>query len=137
MDEAEHCHRLVFIQNGRLAAVGSPEEIKKEKMDGQVLEIDCSNVATAVKILRDAGLFQEVALYGAQIHVVTDNPQGHGPIHQAKIKELLTAQDITIHGMAVIEPSLEDVFIASVRNSKPSRSSNEKPPRSSNMDMDT
>jgi ABC-2 type transport system ATP-binding protein len=126
MDEAEHCHRLVFIQNGRLAAVGSPEEIKKEKMDGQVLEIDCSNVATAVKILRESGLFQEVALYGAQIHVVTDNPLAH----QEKIKELLAAQDITIHSMAVIEPSLEDVFIASVRSAQPDA----RPPRSSQSD---
>jgi ABC-2 type transport system ATP-binding protein len=119
MDEAEHCHRLVFIQNGRLAAVGSPEAIKQEKMDGQVLEIDCSDVATTVKRLRDSGLFQEVALYGAQIHVVTDNPLAH----QEKIKELLAGDGITIHNLAVIEPSLEDVFIASVRNSKPPRSS--------------
>jgi ABC-2 type transport system ATP-binding protein len=120
MDEAEHCHRLVFIQNGQLAAAGSPEEIKKEKMDGQVLEIDCTDVETAVKIMRDSGLFQEVALYGAQIHVVTDNPL----MHQKKIKEMLTAKAITLHSMAAIEPSLEDVFIASVRNSKPPRSSN-------------
>jgi ABC-2 type transport system ATP-binding protein len=112
MDEAEHCHRLVFIQNGRLAAVGSPEAIKKEKMDGQVLEIDCTDVATAVKTMRDSSLFQEVALYGAQIHVVTDNPLAH----QEKIKELLGAKGITIHNIAVIEPSLEDVFIASVRS---------------------
>ena len=115
MDEAEHCHRLVFIQNGCLAAIGSPEEIKQEKMDGQVLEIDCSDVTTAVIILRDSGLFQEVALYGAQIHVVTNNVMAH----EGKIKELLAAQDISIHNMAVIEPSLEDVFIASARNADP------------------
>ncbi len=118
MDEAEHCHRLVFIQNGRLAAIGSPEEIKKEKMDGQVLEIDCSDETAAVRILRDSGLFREVALYGAQIHVVTENALAH----QEKIKELLATEEIAIHTMAVIEPSLEDAFIASVRNSKPSRS---------------
>jgi ABC-2 type transport system ATP-binding protein len=121
MDEAEHCHRLVFIENGRLAAVGSPEEIKKEKMHGQVLEIDCSNVEAAVKILRDSSLFQEVALYGAQIHIVTNDPLAH----QEKIKALLAAEKITIHSIAAIEPSLEDVFIASVRNSKPLGSSNE------------
>ena len=120
MDEAEHCHRLVFIQNGRLAAIGSPEEIKQEKMDGQVLEIDCSDVSTAVKILREANLFQEVSLYGAQIHVVSDNALAH----QEKVQELRVAEGITIQEMAVIEPSLEDVFIASARNSKPSRSSN-------------
>jgi ABC-2 type transport system ATP-binding protein len=116
MDEAEHCHRLVFIQNGRLAAMGSPEEIKKEKMDGQVLEIDCSNVTAAVTILREANLFQEVALYGAQIHVVIDNAQAHQEKASSRIRELLAAEDITVEGIAVIEPSLEDVFIASVRN---------------------
>jgi ABC-2 type transport system ATP-binding protein len=116
MDEAEHCHRLVFIQNGRLAAMGSPEEIKKEKMDGQVLEIDCSNVTAAVTILREANLFQEVALYGAQIHVVINNAQAHQEKASSRIRELLAAEDITVEGIAVIEPSLEDVFIASVRN---------------------
>jgi ABC-2 type transport system ATP-binding protein len=32
MDEAEHCHRLAFIQRGKLIAYGSPEEIKREKI---------------------------------------------------------------------------------------------------------
>jgi ABC-2 type transport system ATP-binding protein len=112
MDEAEHCHRLVFIQNGRLAAIGSPEEIKNEKMDGQVLEIESLDTSKAVTILRDSGLFQEVSLYGAQIHAVTNNPLAR----QERIKELLAAEDITVQQIAVIEPSLEDVFIASVRN---------------------
>ncbi|MGD2179002.1 MAG: AAA family ATPase, partial [Anaerolineae bacterium] len=39
MDEAEHCHRLALIQRGAMIACGSPEEIKHEKMKGQVLEI--------------------------------------------------------------------------------------------------
>ncbi|MFC1997209.1 ABC transporter ATP-binding protein [Chloroflexota bacterium] len=31
MDEAEHCHRLAFIQRGEIIAYGSPKEIKDEK----------------------------------------------------------------------------------------------------------
>ncbi|MCA9922728.1 MAG: ABC transporter ATP-binding protein, partial [Anaerolineales bacterium] len=69
MDEAEHCHRLSFIQNGRLVAIGSPEEIKRDKMSGQVLEIECIAPDAAMKLLRDSKLFEEVALYGALIHV--------------------------------------------------------------------
>ena len=31
MDEAEHCHRLAFIQRGRLTAYGTPKEIKRDR----------------------------------------------------------------------------------------------------------
>ena len=111
MDEAEHCHRLSFIQRGKLVAIGSPEEIKQEKMRGQVLEIDCNEPGTAVKILRGSKLFEEVALYGALIHVVAEDVADFQP----QIKQLLQKEDVAIRSMDVIMPSLEDVFIASAR----------------------
>ena len=43
MDEAEHCHRLAFIQHGKIIAYGSPTEIKRNMMKGQVLEISSPN----------------------------------------------------------------------------------------------
>ncbi|MCB9422477.1 MAG: ABC transporter ATP-binding protein [Ardenticatenaceae bacterium] len=114
MDEAEHCHRLAFIQNGRLAAIGSPEEIKQEKMRGQVLEIDCSAPDVAMKTLREAKMFAEVALYGALIHVVAEDVA----VFRPQIEELLQKENITVRSMDVIVPSLEDVFIATVSEEK-------------------
>ncbi|MFQ5399608.1 MAG: ATP-binding cassette domain-containing protein [Anaerolineae bacterium] len=111
MDEAEHCHRLSFIQRGALVAIGSPEEIKREKMRGQVLEIDCSAPDIAMQTLRSVNLFEEVALYGALIHLVAENVEEHKP----QIEQLLQTENITIRNMEKILPSLEDVFIASVR----------------------
>ena len=117
MDEAEHCHRLSFIQRGKLVAIGSPEEIKQEKMQGQVLEIDCDEPGTAVSMLREAKLFAEVALYGALIHVVAENVADF----QLQIEQLLQKESITIRSMDVIMPSLEDVFIASAREQEENR----------------
>ena len=111
MDEAEHCHRLSFIQRGKLVAIGSPEEIKQKKMRGEVLEIDCDRPGTAVKSLRESHLFEEVALYGALIHVVAEDVAEFQP----QIKQLLQIEGVTIRMMDVIMPSLEDVFIASAR----------------------
>lgn len=110
MDEAEHCHRLAFIQHGSLVAIGSPEEIKAQKMQGQVLEIDSSAPELAVSILRRADLFSEVSLYGAQIHVVASDVASY----ESRIEELLEEESIKVQSMQVIAPSLEDVFIASV-----------------------
>ena len=111
MDEAEHCNRLAFIQRGRLAALGSPEEIKLEKMRGQVMEIDCAAPEVAMGLQRETDLFDEVSLYGALIHVVAEGAEAHRPRVIAVIKEA----GVEIRSVEIIAPSLEDVFIASVR----------------------
>jgi ABC-2 type transport system ATP-binding protein len=115
MDEAEHCQSLVFIQRGTLVAQGSPEEIKVTQMRGEVVEIDCNNEADqAIPLLRGLNIFEEVALYGALIHVVTNNPAEHIPL----IKKTLTEHGLQINSIDRIAPSLEDVFISSAREAE-------------------
>ncbi len=116
MDEAEHCHRLAFIQRGKLIARGSPEEIKRDMMRGQVLEIAPSNTAKAVKILRaarEAGRLplEEVAMYGPLVHVVAPDMERH----QESIAAELVRAGVEPGAMDIIEPSLEDVFIECMR----------------------
>ncbi len=111
MDEAEHCHRLAFIQNGRIVALGSPAEVKNKVMRGHVLEIDCDDPARALSRLRLLDGLDEVALYGARLHVVADGIAAR----QSEIEDVLVGAGIQVHRMDVIPPSLEDAFIASVR----------------------
>jgi ABC-2 type transport system ATP-binding protein len=116
MDEAEHCHQLAFIHNGHLIAHGSPSEIKATMMRGEVLEIAPDNAAQAVALLRAAQAagqlaVEEVALYGSQVHVAGEAIGDR----QAQIVEILSAGGVNPGGMAIIAPSLEDVFIANVR----------------------
>ncbi|MFQ5612814.1 MAG: ATP-binding cassette domain-containing protein [Anaerolineae bacterium] len=114
MDEAEHCQRLAFIQRGRLVAAGSPQEIKSKQMPGEVLEIDCWPTEKAMPALRRMEVFEEVALYGALIHVVT--PEGvRAETQMPDIRRILAESGVSVRGIARIAPSLEDVFIASVR----------------------
>jgi len=114
MDEAEHCQSLAFIQRGRLVAMGSPQEIKDREMHGQVLEIDCDQPDIAILALRQMALFAEVALYGALVHVVTEDPDAHQPL----IERTLYQEGVHVTAIDRIVPSLEDVFIASVRRQR-------------------
>lgn len=115
MDEAEHCQDLAFIQRGNLVATGSPEEVKLTQMHGDVVEIDCNNNADqAISILRQMNLFEEVALYGSLIHVVTNDVQAHIPL----IRKTLAEHDLEIISIDRIAPSLEDVFISSAREAE-------------------
>jgi ABC-2 type transport system ATP-binding protein len=116
MDEAEHCHRLAFIQRGKLIACGSPEEIKREMMHGQVLEISPSDTEGAIKVLRAARTsgrlpLTEVEMYGSLVHVVISGVEEPSKVVES---ELIRAS-INPGQIVIIEPSLEDVFIACMR----------------------
>lgn len=114
MDEAEHCHQLGFIQRGRIVALGSPEEIKTEKMPGKVIEIDCAHPSQAMSLLQETHEFKDVSLYGAQIHVVAEEAESSILL----INHLLSQGEITVTNIAIIPPSLEDVFIANSRENE-------------------
>jgi ABC-2 type transport system ATP-binding protein len=116
MDEAEHCHRLAFIQHGDIIAYGTSEEIKTKMMRGDVLEIEPSDAPRAVKVLRAAQAGQtipieEVELYGALVHIVAPNIKKH----QRAIERELKSAGIRVGHMSIIEPSLEDVFISAMK----------------------
>src|SRR5512143_1451806 len=111
MDEAENCHRLAFIYQGKLVAEGTPVEMKAHQMSAQVVEIDCDETDAALPVLRASRLFDEVALYGSLIHAIG----AEAGAHVAQSVELLKGQGITVRSAEVILPSLEDVFIARLR----------------------
>ena len=116
MDEAEHCHRLAFIQRGRRIAYGSPSEIKKEMMQGEVLEISGGSAPEIVRLLNMALIegergFGEVELFGSLVHVVARQPK----VAESRICSLLKSASIQDARITQIEPSLEDVFVASMK----------------------
>jgi len=113
MDEAEHCNRLAFIQHGKLIATGTPGEIKAGAKYGEVLEIAPSDPVAAVKLLRAekaAGKLPiaDIELYGALVHVTAADARSLQP----KITALMKQSGIQPGQISIIEPMLEDVFIA-------------------------
>ena len=117
MDEAELCQRVGFINQGRLVAIGTPDELKQTHMRGQVLEIDTPEPDRAVRIMKetqakDSLPFDEVALYGAQIHVVVPSADEF----LEPVRKMLESEGILVSNIEWIMPTLEDVFISTVRD---------------------
>ncbi len=116
MDEAEHCHRLAFIQRGEIIAYGSPAEIKKQKMKNQILEISPTNTTITLETLKqlqesDFISIDEIELFGSQIHVVSEDYERLIPILTGELIE----KGVTPGEMTIVDPTLEDVFIASMK----------------------
>jgi len=116
MDEAELCQRVGFLSQGRLVALDTPDQLKKTEMRGQVLEISTSDPDRAMNILqaaRESGQmpFDEVALYGMQVHAVVPNAEEF----KEPITRLLRSKEIEVKNIEWIAPTLEDVFISAVK----------------------
>ena len=116
MDEAELCQRAGFISEGRLVALDTPDQLKKTQMRGQVLEVSVPDPGRAMRVLKDVQEsgrlpFDEVALYGAQIHAVVPDAESF----KQPIVELLAREGIAVERIEWIAPTLEDVFVSSVR----------------------
>jgi ABC-2 type transport system ATP-binding protein len=116
MDEAERCQRIGFMYDGKLIALGSPEELKRQSMEGELLEISLApqNRGVALIAALDAldaldGVL-EAAPYGDLIHVVVPDAQTAIP----RVRAVLDGQGIGVEAVAPIEPTLEDVFISLV-----------------------
>ncbi len=118
MDEAEHCHRLAFIQHGEIIAQGTPTTIKTEAMTGDVLEIDTSQPEDLITLIYEerengSAIPLNAELFGSLIHVITTQSKHHTKYLQSLAK----GAGIQINSITEIEPSLEDVFISCMRDS--------------------
>ena len=107
MEEAEYCHRLVLMNNGKIIALGTPGELKKNWMKETVLNLECDDFMRAEELLRRESVFKETAIFGNMIHLVTSDAESAS----ARTREVLATAGISISKMEVITPSLEDVFV--------------------------
>jgi ABC-2 type transport system ATP-binding protein len=116
MDEAEHCHRLAFIQHGKIIAQGTPKTIKEDFMKGSVLEIETPQPEELIKFFIDYQQNEEpgnfsAELYGSMVHVFTSQLA----FHIQELPSLADQAGIEIHAITEIDPSLEDVFISCMK----------------------
>ncbi len=107
LDEAERCTRVALMDKGRAMVVSTPAEIK-ERMPGEVVEIVCDPVRRGFQALkRDPGS-REVQAFGDRLNVVVPRASRDIPV----LEQLLRTAGVTIQGVRVISPTLENVFIS-------------------------
>jgi ABC-2 type transport system ATP-binding protein len=104
MDEAEYCNRIGLIYRGELIAIGSPDTLKTEFMQEEVLEVLCERPQEAMDWIEKLPGVKEVALFGKGLHVVAEDAGSAA----SDIRNLLGAAA----SVEKIAPSLEDVFVS-------------------------
>jgi ABC-2 type transport system ATP-binding protein len=110
MDEAEHCHRLGLLHQGKLIALGSPRQLKTEQVKGELVEVATSDYVRALELLSAEAGYQQVSLFGSAIHIGVDDAETASP----KIKALLESGNVSVYSINRIPFTMEDVFISLV-----------------------
>ena len=109
MEEAEYCHRLALMSRGRIIALDRPAGLRAA-MPAPLLEIRTDDGPRAVEALADAPGVIDVGLFGRAVHVTVRDAERA----RAELPRHLAAAGLPARDLRVVEPSLEDVFVALV-----------------------
>jgi ABC-2 type transport system ATP-binding protein len=115
MDEAEYCHRIALINRGRLIALGTPQELKRHSLGGELLSLEGERMGDAAAQLEKAPGVQNVAMFGSALHALVDEAAVRSPELLAR----LAAAGFAGVRVRRIDPSLEDSFVHLVGASAP------------------
>jgi ABC-2 type transport system ATP-binding protein len=108
MEEAEYCNRLALISRGKMVALGTPSELKRDSMKGELLLVECYPLGPAVEALQSAPEVIDAAVFGNALHLVVANADAA----KFKIQTYLAQRQISVNRMERIRPTLEDVFVS-------------------------
>jgi ABC-2 type transport system ATP-binding protein len=103
MDEAERCHRLTYISNGRLLMTGTAEEIIS-RSGLHVYVIEGPGVATLTQSLEASPGVDQVASFGATLHVAGRDERAL----RSSIETIARGRNLRVTGGEI---TLEDVLI--------------------------
>ena len=111
LDEAERCHRVALLHQGRLLFCDTPARLKQQ-LPGAVLSVTSAEPRRLYEALRDAEGVRSVVLVGDGVHLVVDDARLRVP----EFRDRLRAAGIAFEEIEQVTPSIEDLFVAAVES---------------------
>jgi ABC-2 type transport system ATP-binding protein len=108
MDEAEYCHRLALMNRGRIVALGTPGELKRQLQAFKLMYLESSDPLESMRALENVAGIHDVAVFGKGLHITVEDLAEAEKI----TRQTLGEKGISIQLLEPIQPSMEDVFVA-------------------------
>ena len=114
LDEAERCHRIALIHQGRIQQIGTPEEIRNS-LNAKRIELRTPKLQEALGALsrapkKTAGIF-DAQRFGDRLDLLTHSPSST----EVAVEQLMNQNNLPIDDIHVDEPTLENTFVAKLR----------------------
>jgi ABC-2 type transport system ATP-binding protein len=115
LDEAERCNRVAFMHQGEIRQTGTPAELRAS-LHASRMEIHTSNLAAAERVLsKIAGQDKEiidVQRFGDRLDMLVYKPEEARRVAD----QALSAENLFIDEVRIDQPTLENTFVATLRN---------------------
>ena len=114
LDEAERCHRIAFMHQGRFLELGTPKELCAS-LGAKRIELRTEDLRKTETILRHLTGSQvdilDVQRFGDRLDLLAHDPEEVQPA----VRKGLEDAGIALDEMRVDDPMLENVFVAKLR----------------------
>lgn len=115
LDEAERCHRIAFMHLGEILQIGTPTELCAS-LGAKRIELRTADLRRAEELLvKESGHDKEiidVQRFGDRLDLLVQDPDKG----QKWIAERLEGAGLFVEDMRVDEPTLENTFVAKLRD---------------------
>ena len=107
MDEAEYCGRIGIMRDGKLLAMDSPSALKQHYLPGLAWDVFAKPLLPALAVL-------EQSTYVLRAGLTSDHLRAITPINvdAETLNRSLMAASIQVERIELVDPTLEDVFLA-------------------------
>ena len=108
LDEAERCHRVALLHEGRVLAVDQPAQLRAG-LGVRMLEVIVPGIRNAVTIARALPGVAAAQVFGERLHITLSGTED-GDV--GRMRDALRGTPLRDAPTREVMPSLEDVFIA-------------------------
>lgn len=109
LDEAERCHRVALLHQGRLLFCDTPGNLKR-KMPRGVITISSPDPRAVRNALKEAQGISSLVLHGDGLRVVVDDAAQRAPA----LESLLRGAGVPFDSLQQVIPTIEDLFVDTV-----------------------
>ena len=107
LDEAERCHRVALLHQGRILYCDTPAGLKRN-LGGEVLSVISAEPRRVRDVLAGADGLLNVLLVGDGVHLVVDDAAQRIP----QLRARLQSSGLSVDRMEQAVPTVEDLFVA-------------------------
>ena len=114
MDEASRCHRVGFMKNGKIIAEDTPSNLRA-RLNNRVLALRGSPIKVLRHVAHKDVDVEDVQAFGDRLHIRVGENKAQDVL--SRLKSEIRSEGGQVDELRIVNPVLEDVFIALADNS--------------------
>ena len=111
VNEAEECDQVALISGGRLVAFATPDELRRQALGGQAIEVETEEAFDASELEAQAGVLRIIQTGSHTFQAVVEDAGTATP----EVMEAIAASGAIVKSAREFVPSFDDVFATLVR----------------------